>query len=56
MIETYRVIVNIALSRYIVSTVEFNINVFLYYDGNCSVLYHYYTMSNDYCSVLLQVV
>ena len=47
---------NIALSSYVVSTLEFNINVLLYYDGNCIVLYHYYTMSNDYCSVLLQVV
>ena len=30
VIETYRGIVNIALSSYVVSTLEFNINVFLY--------------------------
>ena len=31
VIETYRGIVNIALSSYVVSTLEFNINVFLYF-------------------------
>ena len=56
MIETYHGIVNIALSSYIVLIIEFKMNVFLYCDGNCIVLYHYYTMSNDYFSVLLQVI
>ena len=39
MIETYRGIVNIALSSYVVSTLEFNINVFLYF---MTVIVSYY--------------